>query len=84
MTPLFPHVRNRCVGAREVWPLVGEHKTLGKTPLGGSSSPKMSYGPTSTQSIVISPITDLDSCLFRVGSSMNPLHTSPKVFCTTL
>ena len=36
------------VGARAVGPWVGEQKSLGKTPLGGSPSPQMTYLPTST------------------------------------
>ena len=34
------------MGARAVGPWVGEQKPLGKTPLGGNSSPAMTYIPT--------------------------------------
>ena len=34
------------MGARAVGPWVGEQKPLGKTPLGGSPSPEMTYLPT--------------------------------------
>ena len=38
---------SRFVGALAVGPWVGEQKPLGKTPLGGNPSPKMTYLPTS-------------------------------------
>ena len=38
------------VGARAVGPWVAEQKPLGKTPLGGNPSPKMTYLPTATKS----------------------------------
>ena len=34
---------SRFVGAREVGLWVGEHKPLGKTPLGGNPCPEMTY-----------------------------------------
>ena len=37
---------SRFVGAREVGPWPGEQKPLGKTPVGGDPSPKMTYLPT--------------------------------------
>ena len=37
---------SRFVAAREVGPWVGEQKPLGKTPLGGNPSPKMTDLPT--------------------------------------
>ena len=37
---------SRFVGARAVGPWVGEQEPLGKTPLGGKPSPKMTYLPT--------------------------------------
>ena len=40
---------SRFVGARAVGPWAGEQKPLGKTPLGGNPSPKMTYLPTSSE-----------------------------------
>ena len=42
-----PMSGSRFVGARAVWPWLGEQKPLGKTPLRGNPSAEMTYLPTS-------------------------------------
>ena len=44
-----PMWKSRFVGAREVGLLVGEQKSLGKSPLGGNPRPEMTYLPTYTK-----------------------------------